>query len=222
VLFYLDLEEIGRLFRVPALFSEKPSLLRFRRADYLGDPATPLDQSVRDLVEQETGTRPDGPIRMLTQLRYLFFCFNPVTFYYCFDADGETLRFIVAEITNTPWNERHSYVLPCLESERVKAFSFPKRFHVSPFMPMEMDYAWRFTTPGKAIDVLMENFSKEDALVFDASLTLRRKDLSASNVILSMLSFPLLTLKTFVAIYFQALLLKLKSVPFHPHPLSGE
>jgi uncharacterized protein len=110
---YLDLTELDRVFRGRWLWStRRPALARLRRADCLGAAALPLDQAVRDCVERETGIRPSGPIRMLAHLRYFGFCFNPATFYYCFDAAGARLETVVVEITNTPWNERHAYVLP--------------------------------------------------------------------------------------------------------------
>ena len=109
---YLDLGELDEVFRGRWLWStRRPALAWMRRADYLGDPAVPLDEAVRERVARETGERPRGPIRLLTHLRMLGACFNPVSFYYCFDQAGERVETIVAEITNTPWNERHAYVL---------------------------------------------------------------------------------------------------------------
>ena len=110
-LFYLDLEELpgllgGRIVR------PRPGLLRFRRGDYLGPDSIPLVDAVRDAVHAETGRRPDGPIRLLTQLRSFGHCFNPVSFYYCLDGTGEGVDAVVAEVTNTPWGERHAYVIP--------------------------------------------------------------------------------------------------------------
>ena len=109
---YLDLAELPEVLDGRLLWSaRRPSLAWFRRADYLGDTARPLDHEVRDLVEQRTGARPVGPIRLLTHLRYFGYVMNPVSFYYCFDAAGERVETVVAEITNTPWKERHSYVI---------------------------------------------------------------------------------------------------------------
>ena len=158
-LFYLDLDEVAQIFRIPGLLTLGRGILSFRREDYHGDPKLPLDTSVRNLVELRTGKRPRGPIRVLTQIRYFGFCFNPVTFYYCFDPQDHFLEMIIAEISNTPWNERHAYVLPCVEGDRVKSFAFPKTFHVSPFMPMEMNYNWKFTTPAESLRTDGEFFS---------------------------------------------------------------
>ena len=141
---YIDLAELPRLFdRVPFWSARRPAPAWFKRGDYLGPADVPLDQAVRDLVERRTGRRPAGPIRLLTHLRYFGYVMNPVSFYYCFDRAGTALETIVAEITNTPWGERHQYVLPAAAAVDGGAapmlrFDFDKRFHVSPFMPMEM------------------------------------------------------------------------------------
>ena len=229
--FYLDLSEIDQLFSVPFLFSQNFALLSFRRSDYLGDPSVSLEESVRSKVFQSLGFRPDGPIRILTQLRYLGFCFNPVSFYYCYSKD-ETLEAIVAEITNTPWNERHAYVLKCEGSNevqnRIQNFVFQKDFHVSPFLPMQQKYNWSFSCPsletkgydnGQILSVHMENFGLEGSQkIFDATMLLKSRKLSFWNVFMTVAKFPLLTFKTFVSIYIQALLLKLKGIPFYSHP----
>ena len=109
-LFYLDLDELPRLLG-GRLVAGRPGLLRFRRHDYLRPETLPLDRAVRETVEDDTGRRPQGPIRLLTQLRSFGHCFNPVSFYYCLDGSGERLDAVVAEVTNTPWGERHAYVL---------------------------------------------------------------------------------------------------------------
>ncbi|HLH15109.1 MAG TPA: DUF1365 family protein, partial [Solirubrobacteraceae bacterium] len=107
---YVDLEELPRLLD-GRLLRPRAGALRFRRGDYHGDPRVPLEQAVRDCVQAQTGVRPGGPIRLLTQLRSCGHCFNPVSFYYCLGADGASVEAILAEVTNTPWRERHAYVL---------------------------------------------------------------------------------------------------------------
>ena len=219
---WLDLAELDTVFRGRWLWSaRRPALAWLRRADYLGDPAVPLEQAVRDRVERETGSRPLGPIRLLTHLRTFGHCFNPVSFYYCYDAAGERLEVIVAEITNTPWNERHSYVLPAGKSnaarQRTLCFRFGKSFHVSPFMPMEVDYDWRFTTPGARLAVHMVNRRAGETL-FDATLALERREITAASLAGALARFPFATLRVLGAIYWQALALWAKRVPFHVHP----
>jgi uncharacterized protein len=218
---YVDLAEIDRIFRGRWLWSaRRPALAWLRRADYLGDPAVSLDTAVRERIAAHTGVRPQGPIRMLTHLRYFGVGFNPVTFYYCFDAADTRVESIVAEITNTPWNERHAYVLTAPAAEprtRVLRFRFAKDFHVSPFMPMQVDYDWHFGTPGERLAVNMQNF-ENGARVFDATLDLERREIGAGALARALLAFPCMTATVLAGIYVQALKLWFKRIPFHAHP----
>jgi len=220
-LLYLDLAELDQVFERHPLWSlERRNLASFRRADYLGPAELPLDEAVRRRVAKATGSRPHGPIRLLTQVRHAGYVFNPVSFYYCFAADGQTLEAIVAEITNTPWQERHAYVLPVDRGERhgrAARWRFPKRFHVSPFMAMQRDYAWCFTAPGEDLRVHMDVFDG-DRREFDATLVLERQALDRRGLTRVLLRFPLMTLKVIAAIHWQALRLLLKRTPVHDHP----
>ena len=204
---WLDLAELDQVFRGRWLWSAKrPALAWFRREDHLGDPRVPLDDAVRELVRERTGRRPAGPIRLLTHLRYLGYVFNPVSFYYCYDAAGERVETVVAEVNNTPWGERHCYVIQ--PNDRT-----PKAMHVSPFMPMELDYRWRFSRPGSRLAVHMA-LMQGTTPIFDATLSLEKSELRTSVLLLH----PFMTLKVITAIHWQALRLWLKGVPFHRHP----
>jgi len=217
-LFLVDLAEVEKLFAAPFLFSWRaPALWSFRRKDYFGDPARPLADCVRDHVLAKTGKRPEGPIRLLTQICCAGFCFNPVSFYYCYDAADAKVEFIMAEITNTPWRERHAYVLECAGRAANESFSFPKTFHVSPFMSMDLQYQWLFSPPAEKLLVHMENHDKAGRF-FDATMTLRRADWTPFNVAAALARHPLMTFKTIAAIYFQSLKLRLKRTPFYPNP----
>ena len=158
-LMYLDLAELPSVFDRFWLWSiERSNIASFRRKDHLGDKTMPLEASVRNHIERETGRLPQGPIRLLTHMSYFGFRFNPVSFYYCYDSDDENLEFIVAEVNNTPWGEQYCYVLDSRESlstgdnagSKFQRFHENKRFHVSPFLPMDMQYDWRFSAPGES------------------------------------------------------------------------
>lgn len=223
---YLDLDEVDRVFKQRWLWSsEHRNIAQFRRSDYLGPGELTLAEAVRQRVEEATARQLAGPIRLLCHLRYFGFVFNPVSFYYCFAEDGTTLDCIVAEITNTPWKERHAYVLPAKTArsrERAMHWNFPKTFHVSPFMPMTREYEWRFTTPGDDLYVHM-NVLRDGQREFDATLNLRRRPLNGASLARVLWRYPLATAQVVGAIYWQALRLWLKGNPIHHHPaLRGE
>jgi uncharacterized protein len=217
--YYLDLDEVADLFRVPFLFSYNfPGILSFWRKDYFGKAQIPLKESILNLVFEKTGERPDGPVRLLTNISYLGYCFNPVSFYYCFAADGKSLKYIVSEVTNTPWGERHPHVMK-FEKENKSVFKFPKDFHVSPFMPMTIDNTWVFEKPSDHLYVLMQNrYTGQSPVVFDSTLKLKRSPLGLGQVVKNFLLFPMNSMKTMLAIYYQAGKLYLKGSPFHSHP----
>lgn len=220
-LVYADLAEMDRAFRSSPFWSvNRFNLACFLRKDHFGDPQTPLDTAVRELVEAETGKGPGGPIRLLCHFRYFGHCFNPASFYYCYSGDGTRLETIVVEIHNTPWGEVHCYVLdPAhnLASPPYRRFRLEKEFHVSPFMDMAMRYDWRFREPGDTLSVHMESYQGEKKF-FDATLTLRRREITGALLNRMLFTRPPMTLKVTAMIYWQALRLWLKKAPFFTHP----
>ena len=215
---YLDLDEIDRALPVGLLRRGRFGWLSFCRADYLGRREAPLKQAVLDLVQARLGIRPAGPVRLLTQVRCLGYVFNPVSFYYCFAADEVTLEAIVAEITNTPWKERHAYVLGA-EHGQVRGAS-QKVFHVSPFFSIRQRYRWLLTTPGERLAVTMVN--EEDGRdVFSATLALERHQLSPANLRRVVFRQPLMAWRVHLAIYIQAWSLRRKRTPHFEHPAAA-
>jgi len=214
---YLDLEELPALLG-GRLVSPRPGLARVRRRHCLGDPAVPLDRAVRDLVSDRTGDRPTGPIRLLTQPSSFGHGFSPVSFYYCFGANGERVQALVAEVTNTPWGERHAYVLGGgRASGGVLGAQFEKAMHVSPFMGMDHRYRVRATTPGPTLSVHIGS-SRAGTAVFDATLSLRRRELTRGSMARTTARHPFATLRVLALIYAHAVGLKLAGAPVHPHP----
>jgi DUF1365 family protein len=221
-LMYLDFDELPTLFKGRWLWSyEGVNVAYFRRGDHLGDPREPLDQAVRDLVAERLGIRPEGPIRLLTHLRYFGICFNPVSFYYCYDKDGRNVEAIVAEVQNTPWLEEHCYVfgepMNVHPNPAWKQYRFDKDFHVSPFMEMDIQYDWRFQVPGKMLHVHM-NLMTGNNKRFDATLELKRTPITGRSLTRVLLTYPIMTGKVTAMIYWQALRLKLKGAPVYTHP----
>lgn len=247
---YLDLSEIPELFDPWLLWSaRRPALAWFRREDHLGDPAVSLDVSVRDEVQRQTGRRPMGSIRLLTNLRYFGFVMNPVSYYYCFDKESDRLQTVLAEVHNTPWNERHCYVLqtPIFHPGGASSVLWnDKAFHVSPFMGMEMRYRWQLSVPAETLAVSIQCHEKltettdvpstscgtddcsrslADATIaprlrrpFDVTLSMRRQEITSASLRRILLKHPCMTASIASKIYWQALKLWWKQVPFIPHP----
>jgi uncharacterized protein len=209
---YLDLGELPELFDGHPLWSaRRPALGWFRRSDYYGDPDLPLAEAIGGLVAERTGYRPEGPVRVLTTARCFGHCFNPVSFYYCFDPSGEEVQAVIAEVTNTPWGERHAYVSRELTSRHAK------ELHVSPFYTLDYEYELRMSPPGERLEVSIgaERAGRQE---FKATLALERRPLNRRSLSALLLGGAPMSMKVSAAIYAQALRLKLKGIPVQAHP----
>jgi len=223
-MFLVDLDEQPSLLGLsPWLAASRLAPLSWRERDYL--PALtrsglPLADAARQLVAQACGTAPGGRVQLLTQPRCWGLSFNPVSFYFCHGDDGQ-LAAILLEVRNTPWRERYHYVLP-VQPDTPHDFSVAKAFHVSPFLPLDMDYRLHFRLDGPRIRIHMENW-RQGSKAFEADLALQCQALDRAAVHRYLLSFPWMSLRTVAAIYWQALRLLLKRTPIHDHaPSQGQ
>lgn len=217
---YLDLDELPKVLDQRWLWSARsPALASFQRGDYLGPPRSPLAAAVRDLVQRHLGRRPEGPIRLLTHVRYAGLIFNPVSVYYCFDQ-AQTLDALVLEVHNTPWGERHEYVLDLRDNGQRgsrRQFRLSKALHVSPFLAMNLDYYLGLIVPAKRL-VIHLACRQGERLVLDATLHLVRKEITNASLTAALLKFPLMTTQVLISIYWQAFRLWCKGVPMFAHP----
>jgi uncharacterized protein len=217
---YLDTREIETIFSLSKFWSlKKIAPVQYKRTDFhidqshLGQKDLPsIDESVRNTIQTTTGARPIGPIRMLVNLRYWGINMNPLSTYYCFDEAGENIIAILAEVHNTPWNQRHAYVLTGENFAHKQQVNFTKEFHVSPFNPIAMDYHWHSTTPNKTLALHLENW-QDNSKIMDATMTLVREPINANSMNKILIRFPCMTVKVVTAIYWQALKLWWKGVP---------
>lgn len=216
---YVDLAELDHLFdRYWFWSASSPAIARFSRSDHCGDAATPLDRTIRDLVEAQAGFRPSGPIRLLTHLRYFGYSFNPMSAYYCFD-EGGTLEAVVLEVSNMPWRQMHPYVLTGgrpIANNGIR-FEFAKTFHVSPFMPLDMRYVCKLAPPGERLALALENW-RDGARRFDAHLRFERQAISSASLARVLATDPFATLRVASLIHWQALKLWRKRAPVYDRP----
>lgn len=215
---FVELESLDTLISQLPLWSTKRwAPARFLRRDFLGEESTPLVDAVRQRIHEETGCQQTGPIYLLANWRYFGYQNNPIAVYYCYDAVGEQLEYVVAEVTNTPWGERHSYVLKAPDANAPLATEFDKSLHVSPFNPMNMTYRWYSNAPEDDLTIQIALF-EEGRRVFDAVLSLTAAPLDARSAPRAVLTYPLMTIKVVAGIYWEALRLFLKGVSLHAHP----
>lgn len=215
---WLDLDELPEALDAHPLWSaRRPAPMRFDRRDFHGDPAVPLDEAVRATVAAQLGHRPTGPIRLLAHLRTWGWAFNPIAFYVAYRPDGETIDAVVAEVTNTPWHERHAYVIP-VGAPEVATVRFRKELHVSPFMDLDLDHTLSLTRPGaETMTVRMDDW-RGDQREFAATLSLVRLPLDRPTMGAMLRAHPVAAQRVSAGIYREALKLWAKRAPFRHHP----
>lgn len=217
---YLDLAELPLLVGPGRLIAgSRYGSRSFLRSDHLFSNIQSLETEVREIVLQQSGTKPEGPIRLLTQLRYFGSYFSPLNLFYVYDKQDEHVEYVVAEVNNTPWKERHCYVLwegNGIHEPAELRFSHPKQFHVSPFMEIDLEYRWQLTNPGTRLSVHLENF-KDSRQLFSARMELKRRMLDSRQFRRMTFRYPMMSLQIIVAIYYQALKLWWKKCPVYPH-----
>lgn len=217
---YLDLDELPGLVRRGLVSDGRFAAASFLRRDHLGDARRPLADCVRELVVERAGFGPGGPVRVLAPLRSFGYYFAPLSLFFCYGADGRTVEAVVAEVRNTPWLERHCYVLWAGNREASAAglrYRHPKAFHVSPFLGMEAEYHWRIDPPADRVRVEIEHRS-DGGRLFRAGLGLKRVAMTRQTGRALAGRYPAQPARITAAIYWQAFLLWRKSCPYYPHP----
>lgn len=214
-LFWLKLSELAEVEAgIKGFSSHKFAPAQFRRSDYLGDHEASLEQAVLTKMNELTEHNLSGEIFLLGQLRMFGLYFSPVNFYFLRDADG-AFTHMLAEVSNTPWNKRHHYLVDLSNQEACE-----KAFHVSPFNPMDMMYHWSVRQPDDTLNIKLSCVKQQRH--FTAALNMKKKSLNSKTLLSVMLSIPSMTIKTVVGIYWQALKLFLKRVPFYAYPSNNK
>ncbi len=215
---FVELQSLSALTDTLPLWSaHRWAPARFLRADFLGPVEVPLVEAVRIRIAEETGMKQTGPIYLLANWRYFGYQNNPISVYYCYDEGCKKLTHVVAEVTNTPWGESHSYVLEAPTDNADICTTFKKVLHVSPFNPMEMIYQWRSSTPGDQLRINIALFQNGNR-IFDAFLTLNAEPLDGKSARRALINYPLMTLKVLFGIYWQAVRLFFKGTRLYAHP----
>lgn len=216
---FLDIDRIPELMKVSPLSSyNRFNWASFDERDHFGDPVLPLRERLKAEAEAHGVRLPDGPVFLLTHLRYLGYNFNPISLFYCFTREGK-LETILAEVKNT-FGESCNYWLSAASREhpsKPHVYRCPKVMHVSPFLPMKLDYRFVLPPPGERLVAHMVTLDGEHS-PFDATLSLRSETWSAPSLHRALRQFPWMTAKVIVAIHWEALALYFKKVPVFTHP----
>ena len=214
-LFWLKLSEVDKLDKeVNGFSSRRFAPARFKRSDFLGAPDTELEPAVLARCNELTEDTISGDVYMLGQLRVFGLYFSPVNFYFVRAESGEFTH-MLAEVSNTPWNKRHYYLVDLNNQTPTD-----KAFHVSPFNPMDMIYRWSIQQPNEHFRLKLSCYKEQRH--FTAALNMTKMSLNSKTLRRVMLSIPSMTIKTVVGIYWQALKLFIKRVPFYSYPSNNK
>lgn len=207
----LDLSELPEVLDMHPLWSaRRPAPAWLRSADLLGRGREPPAEAARAHVAERLGRRPDGPVLVLSHPRYLGVGFNPIRIYFVCDAHGSA-EAAIAEVTNTPWGERHAYAFARADGEPEIRGRTPKAMRVSPFMSLEQVYECQIGQPAERLDVTVRNLEAGRA-IFEARLSLRRLPVSRAVMTRALASYPAQTCRTLARIYWQAARLRAKGL----------
>lgn len=212
----LDLDHLDRL---PALLSHnRPNLFSFQDRDHGARDGSPLKPWVLAMLADAGIDLPGATIRLLCFPRLAGYVFNPLSVYYCHGADGD-LRAILYEVKNT-FGDQHCYVCPVTADEATAGIAdhhHAKEFHVSPFLAIAGDYAFRLTVPGERLTLQIRHSDGEGDLLL-ATQTGHRRPLTAMRLLALLATHPLVTLKVTLGIHWEALRLWIKGARFHRRP----
>ncbi len=219
-MWFFNLTEIDTLPRIGRWFSPQAkegdrrwALYRFDRKDYFGSAERPLAMAIKERMAELTGEQVSGDVYGLMNVRTLGLYFSPVNFYYGYDREGNFSHFL-AEVANTPWNERHQYCHLVTDGNLTPEHK--KTFHVSPFNPIDQRYRWQFTPPGRNLLVQIQ-IDDERGHIFTATLALERMPLDLATVRQQLGRKPVMPLFIIAGIYWQALKLYTRGVPYVPY-----
>ena len=214
---YLDLDELPRIEAEVGLFRHNGrGLNALYDRDYMGPGERPIKEKLREWLAAQGIALGRRRVFLLTHVRVLGYAFNPVNTYYVFGGDGR-LDLAVAEINNT-FGETFGYVLNRRGVERgISTPRFPKVFHISPFLPMKLEYEFHLSLPGESLAVHVDDF-QEGEKVFDATFTARRVPLTTRALARALLLNPLMPARVIAWIHWQALKLWFKNVPVFTRP----
>ena len=211
-LFLFDLEELPEIERrVPFFSVNAPNLYSLRDEDCFQFHSRGIRQNLESfLATQNLPIRP-ARIQLLTLPRLLGYTFNPVSVFFCFDENNRPLTSVI-QVGNT-FGELKPYLVPCDPSGTGFHVRVPKNYYVSPFSALDLEFDFRFDTPGPRLRLAIDDYAGSERVLI-STVTGARKELSAANLARLTLRYPLVTLKVIFLIHWEALRLWLKKIPF--------